>query len=154
MMGKLCNRDGTKCAYPSPYKTSLSGHWCAEAVSKYISVALGYGQDECRIGHGVQASGLIADSSGIRAAKGQTVTQKGVQKYGFELIYIIPAGTTRAQRQQWTRENALPGDVACMYKDNYSFKDAIGHVCMYSGDKWVSDFGQPDMYVYNTRRPR
>jgi len=158
MMGTLCNRDGTKCAYPSPYVTSSSGHWCATAVSKYISVALGYDKDRCRIGNGVQASGYV-DS------------EQGVRKYNFELIpssesseYTIPAGWTRAQRQQWTRENALPGDVACMYDGNYSYKAlkgykngqaqyAYGHVCMYSGDKWVSDFGQSDMYVYNTSDP-
>lgn len=158
MMGTLCNRDGTKCAYPSPYATSSSGHWCATAVSKYISVALGYDKDRCRIGNGVQASGYV-DS------------EQGVRKYNFELIpssesseYTIPAGWTRAQRQQWTRENALPGDVACMYDGNYSYKAlkgykngqaqyAYGHVCMYSGDKWVSDFGQSDMYVYNTSDP-
>ena len=168
MKHKMCNRNGSKCANSGPYNTTQSGHWCATAVAKFIAVGkgkTGKDIDSVRIGNGVQSSGLIADSTGVRATNGQKVSEKGVQKYGYELIHTFPPNTTRAERQKWTAENAIPGDIACMYENNYHYLAvksnkngkpvySYGHVCMYSGDKWVSDFAQVDMYVYNSSDPQ
>lgn len=44
----------------------------------------------------------------------------------------------------WTKEAAIPGDIAVMmapYNDN-------GHICMWSGNEWISDFVQSKMRPY------
>lgn len=48
----------------------------------------------------------------------------------------------RQSQTSWTSTQARPGDVAVMDHGRY------GHICMYTGNKWVSDFVQNNMWVY------
>lgn len=60
-------------------------------------------------------------------------------KIGFEKITEI---TGKANQANWTSKNAKPGDIAVMEHGKH------GHICMYNGKNWVSDFIQNNMWVY------
>lgn len=49
----------------------------------------------------------------------------------------------------WTRFSFCPGDIAVMQRPNNP--SAAGHICMYTGSIWISDFKQPGgPYVYRS----
>lgn len=52
-------------------------------------------------------------------------------------------------RLEWIKTYAQAGDIALMEKD----KD-YGHICMYDGQKWISDFSQNEIWVYNPKTPK
>ena len=58
---------------------------------------------------------------------------------GFKLVAVIPPGD-----QTFIPE---PGDIAVYTKGNSL--DVPGHICMYTGVQWCSDFKQRNMCVYN-----
>ena len=60
-------------------------------------------------------------------------------KIGFEKIIEISG---KANQANWTLKNAKPGDIAIMEHGKH------GHICMFNGEKWVSDFIQNNMWVY------
>lgn len=47
-----------------------------------------------------------------------------------------------AKQKEWSKTNAKPGDIAVMNHD------VAGHICMWTGNQWVSDFKQNNMWVY------
>lgn len=52
---------------------------------------------------------------------------------GFRFIASL---NTNAQQIQWSNSNAIAGDIAVMpYGQS-------GHICMYTGKQWISDFPQ------------
>ena len=68
--------------------------------------------------------------------------------YGFEVIASKNDKLkTIEDREKWTREYAEPGDIAVMENPNNRSKP--GHICMFLGDAWVSDFRQNAMVVYS-----
>lgn len=151
MKQTICNSYGKKCRVP--YESHESGHFCTRAVLAFIVAAEGISNDELKklnsgcSGYGVEMAGP-SKVPGARDILGPL---------GFECVYIIGANSTRSQRQKWTRENAVAGDVACMYHGDREWsknKGYEGHACMYSGEKWVSDFSQNDMYVYGDIAPK
>jgi len=58
---------------------------------------------------------------------------------GFKAIGKI---TGKANQTNWTKNNARPGDIAVMEHGVH------GHICMYDGKNWISDFIQNNMWVY------
>lgn len=58
---------------------------------------------------------------------------------GFRYITSLQ---DRQSQTNWTSTQARPGDVAVMDHGKY------GHICMYTGRNWVSDFVQNNMWVY------
>ena len=60
-------------------------------------------------------------------------------KIGFIEIAEVSG---RTNQSNWTTKNAKPGDIAVMDNGKY------GHICMYNGKNWVSDFIQNNMWVY------
>ena len=60
-------------------------------------------------------------------------------KIGFEKIIEIFG---KANQANWTLKYAKPGDIAVMEHGQH------GHICMFNGKKWVSDFVQNNMWVY------
>lgn len=47
------------------------------------------------------------------------------------------------KQNEFTRKYAQAGDIAVMHHGKY------GHICMYTGGQWISDFAQNRMWVYS-----
>lgn len=60
-------------------------------------------------------------------------------KIGFRHIATITGKTLQAQ---WSSTNALPGDISVMSHGKH------GHICMFTGVQWLSDFPQNNMWPY------
>ena len=58
---------------------------------------------------------------------------------GFNAIGNI---TGRDKQSAWTKLNAQVGDIAVMDHGEH------GHICMWNGSKWISDFAQNHMWPY------
>lgn len=58
---------------------------------------------------------------------------------GFKQIKKI---TGKTKQYNWSHTNAHPGDIAVMNHGKH------GHICMWDGKNWVSDFRQNNMWVY------
>lgn len=58
---------------------------------------------------------------------------------GFKHIATI---TGKKEQLSWSAHNAKPGDIAVMAHGEH------GHICMWCGQQWVSDFKQSNMWVY------
>lgn len=81
-------------------------------------------------------------------AGGQSTAGRPVSAYqykwylptiGYQLIGTI-AG--RQAQAEWTRAQAQPGDISVMDHGKH------GHICMWNGRNWISDFVQNNMWVY------
>lgn len=62
-----------------------------------------------------------------------------LMKNGFRNILNI---NDRKSQTAWTHNEARPGDIAVMDHGTY------GHICMFNGSNWVSDFMQNNMWPY------
>ena len=60
-------------------------------------------------------------------------------KIGFTNIANI---ASRAEQTKFTENEAVPGDVAVMEHGTH------GHICLWTGKAWVSDFIQRNMWPY------
>lgn len=58
---------------------------------------------------------------------------------GFNAIGDIHG---KSKQRDWSNKNAKPGDIAVMDHGQH------GHICMWNGSKWISDFPQNNMWVY------
>lgn len=61
-------------------------------------------------------------------------------KKGFKHIASL---STKSEQAAWSNSNALPGDIAVMAHGQH------GHICMFTGKQWVSDFVQNNMWPYS-----
>ena len=61
-------------------------------------------------------------------------------KIGFRHIATLK---TKSEQASWTSSNARPGDIAVMAHGEH------GHICMWCGRQWISDFKQNSMWVYS-----
>lgn len=62
-------------------------------------------------------------------------------RLGFKLISVL---STRQDQTTYTTSKAKPGDIAVMAHGKY------GHICMFNGKNWISDFRQNNMCPYAT----
>lgn len=67
-------------------------------------------------------------------------------KIGYQLVTRL--GTTDSQTM-YTQNSAKPGDIAVYQKPGAPSEP--GHICMWTGQQWVSDFRQNHMSVYHSR---
>ena len=58
---------------------------------------------------------------------------------GFKHIATLP---TRQSQTAFSSSSVQTGDIAVMYHGKY------GHICMWNGGQWISDFKQTGMWVY------
>lgn len=58
---------------------------------------------------------------------------------GFKHIATLP---TRQSQTAFSSSSVQTGDIAVMYHGKY------GHICMWNGSQWISDFKQTGMWVY------
>ena len=61
-------------------------------------------------------------------------------KKGFK--HIASLGS-KSEQAAWSNSKALPGDIAVMAHGQH------GHICMFTGKQWVSDFVQNNMWPYS-----
>lgn len=66
-------------------------------------------------------------------------------KIGFSYLGSITG--TQAQ-SAWTSASARPGDIAVYFKPGAGTSEP-GHICMWNGKNWASDFRQNNMSVYS-----
>lgn len=66
-----------------------------------------------------------------------------IKQMGFEHIATLD---NPQQGFAYSRNNANPGDVAIY--DRPDHKHNYGHICMFTGERWISDFIQNTIWVY------
>lgn len=100
------------------HSKSVSGHQCAKFVRSAI-----------------EAGGL--------STAGRPIAAKDYVKF-LPTIGFNPIGTIfgKAKQAAWSSSSARPGDISVMDHGTY------GHICMWSGSQWISDFRQNNMWVY------
>lgn len=62
-------------------------------------------------------------------------------KIGFEWIATLP---DKAEQARWTSQYAQPGDISVMQAPSHNW----GHICLWTGSQWISDFRQNHMRPY------
>lgn len=97
---------------------SASPHECA----KYVRLA-------------IEAGGISTAGRPVSAYKYKDF----LPKIGFKSIGSIFG---KNAQDRWTKNSARKGDIAVMDHGQH------GHICMYSGYQWISDFKQNHMWVY------
>lgn len=117
----------------------------AETKSWNISAAVAYatsnahssssGKCAMYVRMAIEAGGL--STTGHPVAASQYVNF--LPTIGFQCIAQIFGVQNQAN---WTSSNARPGDIAVMSHGTY------GHICIYSGNQWISDFFQTKMWPY------
>ena len=65
--------------------------------------------------------------------------------HGWELIKTC---ITLNEKNDFTKNLAKPGDIAVYQKPGCVLTQP-GHICMFSGTQWISDFKQNSMDVYS-----
>jgi len=100
------------------HSNASSQHQCA----KYVREA-------------IEAGGLSTAGRPVSACKYKSF----LPTIGFNLIKTIRG--SYAQRV-WSNTNAQPGDISVMDHGEH------GHICMWSGNQWISDFRQNNMWPY------
>ena len=84
----------------------------------------------------IEAGGLSTDGRPTSAYKYQWY----LPTIGFNEITQLG---NREQQSQWSSSSAKSGDIAVMEHGVH------GHICMWNGSQWVSDFFQNNMWVYS-----
>ena len=74
----------------------------------------------------------------------------GRPNWAWKYIYYLPKigfkYLTTVKRKELGRYKPKIGDIAVYLKNND--KNVPGHICMYNGERWISDFKQNNMFVY------
>lgn len=65
-------------------------------------------------------------------------------KIGYQLIGSV---NNRASQEQFTASGAQPGDIAVYIKPGHP--EQPGHICLWDGRNWCSDFRQKGLNVYS-----
>lgn len=123
--------DGTTCPAPAANKDSY--HVCATAVKGFIWAGFnGYSGDKSKICTAGYSMGSLGNGY-------KTYTR--LQELGFRVIAV--------QSDYYDTHTYQParGDIAIMDHGEY------GHICMWSGTNWVSDFKQNNCWPYSSARP-
>ena len=95
------------------------------------------------IGHCAKYVRMAIEAGGLSTGgrPGSAYQYKGyLPKIGFNAIGNILG---KEKQKEWSRNNAKPGDIAVMNHGEH------GHICMWNGSKWISDFPQNNMWVYD-----
>ena len=109
----------------APASNSKSLGYCAKAVKSFITAG----------GIATWSGANGAYCYNLLAARGFGVYTRGLKD--------------KETRLEWIKSYAQAGDIALMENE----KD-YGHICMYDGQKWISDFSQNEIWVYNPKTPK
>lgn len=115
---------GDKVVIPAPSKNTEPQHYCATAVKEFLIAG---GIDGWSGANGAYCYNKLAD-------RGFGVYTRGLKD--------------EKQRLEWIENYAQAGDIALMEIDN-----GYGHICMYDGINWISDFRQREIWVYGRTLP-
>lgn len=110
----------------------------SNAIQRLVSSAHRNSQHQC-----AKYVRLAIEAGGISTAgrPGSAYLYKNyLPSIGFNLIGKIHG---KQNQLNWTRNNAQIGDIAVMDHGEH------GHICMWSGRQWISDFIQSNMWVYS-----
>lgn len=113
-------------------------NWDIKKAVDYISknaLAKSIGRCARYVRTAIEAGGLSTE--GRPASAYQYVDF--LPKIGFTAIEKM---TGKVKQYNWSLKNAKPGDIAVMSYGTH------GHICMWDGKNWVSDFRQNNMWVY------
>lgn len=105
-----------------PSESRDSSSSCAAAVKKFVIAG---GIKEWNGANGAYCYNVLA-------ARGFGVYTRGLKN--------------KDKRLEWIKNYAQAGDIALMEIDN-----GYGHICMYDGRSWVSDFKQNEIWVYGSK---
>lgn len=120
------------------YIKKLCGH-CAKAVRSAIDV--GYGTDP----NGARS---FTSNNGYSIINGKK--QRGRPRSAYQYDSYLPTIGfkciktlyTLDEQSDWSSSDAQLGDIAVMAHEEH------GHICMWNGNQWVSDFKQNNMWPY------
>ena len=159
LMDKLISC-GTK-SINGPKNTTKSNGACACCVRQFIEAGLRSANNEQAMAVYRTLSIDDHDGSGSHFPNGiqwhhrptDSTHPYPLKALGFELIKTIPGGTSKADINGIAASiPCIKGDVAVMYHDDHPYsseRSGAGHICMFTGSSWVSDFRQNNLYVYS-----
>lgn len=123
-----------KRAYPKYDKNKCGS--CAKAVRSAIDVGFNTDPD---IGSPKNPKCSFTGKNGRPVSAYQYATF--LPKIGFKHIVTLSGNDNQ---RQWSETQALPGDIAVMAHGKH------GHICMWTGEQWVSDYMQyKKMWAYS-----
>lgn len=112
--------------------------WNLSAALKHlVSSASGTAKHQCAkyVRMAIEAGGISTVGRPVSACKYKNF----LPSIGFNFIGKI---TGKVNQASWSKRNARPGDIAVMDHGEH------GHICMWSGTCWISDFKQSNMWPY------
>lgn len=125
---------------PKVVSSSSNGSWnISAAVTALVNNSYAESHHVCakHIRMAMEAGGMSTADRPSCAWKYHT--EGFLIKKGFTLLGSIYG---KKEQREWTLKNAQPGDIVVMNHGEY------GHICMWSGKQWISDFRQNNMWVY------
>lgn len=107
------------------------------AIKHLVSSASGKSLHQCAkyVRQAIEAGGVSTVGRPVSACKYKSF----LPTIGFNSIGKI---TGKVNQDNWSKKNARPGDIAVMDHGEH------GHICMWSGNQWISDFKQNHMWPY------
>lgn len=124
---------------------SIIGSFIPNPTGFNIRAALQYGVSHANkqsLGQCAKYVRMMLNAGGINTS-GNPVAAKDYTAFlpskGFKHIATLNGVNEQAS---WTQQNAVAGDIAVMSQGSY------GHICMYTGVYWISDFVQTKMWPY------
>ena len=90
---------------------------------------------------------MAMESGGLSTATRPNWAWKYIQWLPTQGWSLVGNAKTNEAQAEWTRSSAKPGDIAVYQKPGVGGSQP-GHICMYTGNQWISDFRQGRMGVY------
>ena len=110
--------------------------YCAAWV--YGMIDAGFGEKNFTAKHGTTTFG----DGHIKKGRPNSAYQNVGYLPSIGFAHLTTLSGRKAQKE-WTENYAQPGDIAVMSHGKH------GHICMWTGYNWVSDFVQNKMWVYD-----
>lgn len=110
----------------------------SRAINALNANARGKAKHQCAkyVRMAIEAGGISTAGRPVSACK-----YKGyLPKIGFNFVTTLYG---RSNQASWSQQNAKVGDIAVMDHGVH------GHICMWNGSRWISDFYQNNMWVYS-----
>lgn len=148
--GRTSNNPGDDGGYGGGFKTpfvapyvSPDGKWdinravswiTSNSYDKYIKELCGNCAKYVRMA--IEAGGISTVGRPVAACNYTAF----LPSKGFKHIATL---SNRQEQNQFSSNNAQRGDIAVMSHGKY------GHICMWNGNQWISDFKQNNMWPYS-----
>ena len=92
---------------------------------------------------------MAMESGGLSTATRPNWAWKYISWLPSQGWSLVGAVNTNEAQAEFTKSVAKPGDIA-VYQKPGAGQSQPGHICMYSGSQWISDFRQNRMGVYSS----